>query len=420
MSKEQKPTLGSGAIKTRKRNIQTKSDPEAFRNRILEIFEVANGNEKKQLTLLDNDSLEYQRYGEVFAEIMLAGNMVMPGGSVKENPTKHCVFAAETQEEVKNVIDLFHQLMRRKPFLRTRLDNVMQKLLICGSVFSEKERSNLAYAVALLISRNMLTISVLQKLSTKPSVDSGFSIEFLIRMMSHYIKISNDEIEKLLVLLKNARLDQDAVLEIMPPKDRTQEALNAKLAENNLEKLVEQYEKRKKITKLNELTEGVKDRIDEKMTPSEVYAWVMKQADVFSFSSTEIMYCVWDGLVIDVDASRKAHQKKALLLTTINSNSTLIQDVCKNDADELNLIIRIQNFVSADMELLKSGVFRDVTNLLYQKDILSEDTILTWYRRNSTLNKGSAASSNIIREQMTEFIKWLETADEESEDDDEE
>lgn len=55
-------------------------------------------------------------------------------------------------------------------------------------------------------------------------------------------------------------------------------------------------------------------------------------------------------------------------------------EVCKNGRDEVNLIVRIQNFVSADMELLKSGAFRDVVNILYQKDVLSEDTILMWYR----------------------------------------
>lgn len=39
--KDQKPTLSSGPVRTRKRNIQTKRDPEAFRNRLLEIFDAA-------------------------------------------------------------------------------------------------------------------------------------------------------------------------------------------------------------------------------------------------------------------------------------------------------------------------------------------------------------------------------------------
>lgn len=59
------------------------------------------GDEKKQLSLLDDHTLEYQRYGEVFAEIILAGNIVMPGGSVRENPTPFCVFNAKNEEEVK-------------------------------------------------------------------------------------------------------------------------------------------------------------------------------------------------------------------------------------------------------------------------------------------------------------------------------
>lgn len=39
--KELKPTLSSGPVRTRKRNIQTKRDPEAFRNRLLEVFDEA-------------------------------------------------------------------------------------------------------------------------------------------------------------------------------------------------------------------------------------------------------------------------------------------------------------------------------------------------------------------------------------------
>jgi hypothetical protein len=74
----------------------------------------------------------------------------------------------------------------------------------------------------------------------------------------------------------------------------------------------------------------------------------------------------------------------------------------------------VQQFVSADMELLKVAAFCDVLNLMYKNDVLSEDAILRWYRRSMRLEKGSAASASIIREQMMSFIQWLETAEEES------
>mmetsp|Transcript_22842 Transcript_22842/g.91436 ORF Transcript_22842/g.91436 Transcript_22842/m.91436 type:complete len:306 (+) Transcript_22842:556-1473(+) len=304
--------------------------------------------------------------------------------------------------------------MRRKPFLRTRLDNVMTKLLLCGSVFSEKERTNLAKATVLLIQRNMITVTVLQKLSTKACVESGFSLNFFMTMISEYTSDSNGEVDKLLVLLKNAKLDQDALLEMMPPKDRSQEALNAKLTEHGLEKLVEQYEKKKKQGTLVELAEGVKERIDDKIPPAEIHQWVLGQAEVSSLNDKEVLHCVWDGIAKDEDASRKAHQKRALLLSNINTYSPLLEEVCEGDMMEQDLIIRIQNFIAADMEMLNSGTFRDAVNLLYRKDVLSEEAIHTWYRRIYTLNKGSAASSNILRDQMTPFIKWLETAEEES------
>mmetsp|Transcript_22851 Transcript_22851/g.91456 ORF Transcript_22851/g.91456 Transcript_22851/m.91456 type:complete len:289 (+) Transcript_22851:556-1422(+) len=270
--------------------------------------------------------------------------------------------------------------MRRKPFLRTRLDNVMTKLLLCGSVFSEKERTNLAKATVLLIQRNMITVTVLQKLSTKACVESGFSLNFFMTMISEYTSDSNGEVDKLLVLLKNAKLDQDALLEMMPPKDRSQEALNAKLTEHGLEKLVEQYEKKKKQGTLVELAEGVKERIDDKIPPAEIHQWVLGQAEVSSLNDKEVLHCVWDGIAKDEDASRKAHQKRALLLSNINTYSPLLEEVCEGDMMEQDLIIRIQNFIAADMEMLNSGTFRDAVNLLYRKDVLSEEAIHTWYR----------------------------------------
>lgn len=65
------------------------------------------------------------------------------------------------------------------------------------------------------------------------------------------------------------------------------------------------------------------------------------------------------------------------------------------------------------MELLKRAVFCDVFYTLYPKEVLCEEAILRWFRRGMRLEKGSAASSNIIREQMIPFVKWLETAEEE-------
>lgn len=115
-----------------------------------------NGDVKKLVQLLDNDSLDYSRYGDVFGEVILAGNIVEPGGSLRSAPTPHCVFENETEEKATIGVEAMHQIMRRKPFLRARFDAVVSKLLICLSTFGDNERHRFAFAVGLMLSRNMV------------------------------------------------------------------------------------------------------------------------------------------------------------------------------------------------------------------------------------------------------------------------
>lgn len=114
------------------------------------------GDVKKLVQLLDNDSLDYSRYGDVFGEVILAGNIVEPGGSLRSAPTPHCVFESETEENATIGVEAMHQIMRRKPFLRARFDAVVSKLLICLSTFGDVERDRFAFAVGLMLSRNMV------------------------------------------------------------------------------------------------------------------------------------------------------------------------------------------------------------------------------------------------------------------------
>jgi len=117
---------------------------------------VQEGDVKKLVQLLDNDSLDYSRYGDVFGEVILAGNIVEPGGSLRSAPTPHCVFESETEEKATIGVEAMHQIMRRKPFLRARFDAVVSKLLICLSTFGDVERDRFAFAVGLMLSRNMV------------------------------------------------------------------------------------------------------------------------------------------------------------------------------------------------------------------------------------------------------------------------
>lgn len=93
-----------------------KYDPTGFRDAVIAGLEKAEDLEQisKFLDTAGN-KLDYRRYGEVLFDILIAGGLLVPGGSISqdgEKPyTKACIFAASEemesmreQEQVKNFL----------------------------------------------------------------------------------------------------------------------------------------------------------------------------------------------------------------------------------------------------------------------------------------------------------------------------
>lgn len=414
-SKELRPTLGTGFPKTRKRNIQTKLDPDTFRTRVFEELET-HGLSPATIPALSNDEFDYTRYGEVFCEVMIAGNIVEPGGAVRSNPppTTHCVFASPDPDTVLAVVGVMHQLMRRKPFLRARYDAVLTKLLSCLPVFEQAARANLAVAIASMLERQMLSPGVLKSLSSQSAIDSGVALDFMTAIITSFLEQNNQSVDKLMALLKSAGIDTGTMVNMMPAGSRSADALSNHFSALGLHKLVEQNERRVKAENMSTLRDGIAERLAGSIPLPELVAFVDATRAETALSETEGVMAAWAGVTASVNMSRKTQQNRTALLTATQKGAPLLEHVCESGPMQIELILQVQAYVSADMELLKIAVFCDVINLLYQKDVLSEEAILRWFRRGMRFEKGSAASSNIIREQMIPFIKWLETAEEES------
>ncbi|KAA8494476.1 Basic leucine zipper and W2 domain-containing protein 1-A [Porphyridium purpureum] len=414
-AKEQKPTLGGAPnIKTRKRNITTKHDPEAFRDALGEVLDEIEqlSDIKRAVTMLDKETFDYSRYGEVFAECMLAGNIVEPGGSLRGVPFQMCVFEAASSEQVAQVVELLAQMMRRKPFLRARYDAVVQKLQLFLSSYSERNRLNFGSVVGLMMAKSMLTPSVLREIQSDANVEGHFALDHVSAVIKTYMSENDGNVEKLNNLLRVAGLDMEFMVGLLPSKIRSPEELSAYFHRLGLDQLVQENEKRLHQLKVTEVRNGVTERINEGLSPAEIVAFVDAKCEESKVSQVDRVVAVWNGLLDTVDMDRKVQQNRVALLAALTQHHRTLYTACKNGKDEMVLMVQIQHFVSNDMELLKAGVFRDIAYVLYMKDVFSEDTILRWHRRGTTLVKGSAASSNIIREQMQPFIEWLETAEE--------
>ena len=72
---------------------------------------------------------------------------------------------------------------------------------------------------------------------------------------------------------------------------------------------------------------------------------------------------------------------------------------------------RLQVYCYEDSKLLK--LFSQILRILYDADVLGEDTILFWYKKGS-----HPKGRNVFLHDVEPFIKWLEEAEEEGEEED--
>lgn len=92
-----------------------------------------------------------------------------------------------------------------------------------------------------------------------------------------------------------------------------------------------------------------------------------------------------------------------------------------DDNDELHLLnLLVESCLSLSVSGASSStakIFPWIVTALYTQDVLSEETILRWWRRESEWQY-AATGAKTIRASVAGFIQWLEEAEEEDDDDD--
>lgn len=135
-----------------------KYDPIGFRDAVISGLEATGGDLEAISKYLDGagNKLDYRRYGEVLFDILIAGGLLVPGGSISQDgekpSTECCIFtAAEDMEAMHQHEQVFVKLMRRYKYLEKMFEEEMKKVLIFIKGFTPSERLKLARMTALWI-----------------------------------------------------------------------------------------------------------------------------------------------------------------------------------------------------------------------------------------------------------------------------
>lgn len=420
--KAERPTLQGQRFRTRKRDEKEKFNPTGFRDTILSNFHV---EAKNQLdidavikSLLSDTKIDYRVYGEQLFDIIIAGGILAPGGSIlvdsdssKQYRTDVCLFKAVEADDlitIKNFANIFTRLIQRFGYLEKTLEEEFKKIIVFLKGFEPDDRVKLAKLTAVLLSLGLLPSHVLVSGIQDHLVKEGYAVEFLVQVLQTWI--NEKDPSTVWNSMRRSGVD-NKLTEFLPPNKRTSEAIIQTFENNGLQSLVAFLKIKESEAKKAELQKKIAAHIKNKSTSKEIIGLIKETNLKNNLDESELVVLIWRTLMSIVEWNKKEELVAEQAMRHLKTYAPLMKAFTKTAKAQLALMIRIQEYCYDNMNFLK--VFHKIIILLYKAEVLTEDIIIEWYKRGHA-GKGKS----VFLEQTKPFIDWLTNAEEESEDDD--
>lgn len=411
---KEKPTLTGTRIKTRKRDekLKEKRDPTGFRDALL--LGIGETNDLEQLSKyldINTSRLDYRRYAEVLFDILFAGGILAPGGSLlsdgdpdKPQSTDMCLFRREGDlAAIKAYYEVFFKLIRRFKYLEKAFEEELGKLIMFMKGFSEDNRQKLGMVIGVCLANNLGNPTCLNKLFDDHLVKDGLAVEFMTQMLKTFLL--EKDIQTLGTSLKRGGLE-NRLLDLLPINRRTQEYFEKHFMDANLEQIVE-YQRIKATAEVKkELQNQLEEMIKNDTSIREIIPVVEEQAEKYLLSEQEVVVMVWNCLMNLVEWNKKEELVAEQALKHLKHYAPLMSSLTKEGRSQLALLNKIQDFCFTNMAFMK--VFQKIIIMLYKAEVLSEEAILHWHKSSS-----SVKGRSVFLAQMTQFVEWLQNAEEE-------
>ncbi|XP_054709842.1 LOW QUALITY PROTEIN: eIF5-mimic protein 2-like [Uloborus diversus] len=418
--KTEKPTLSGQRIKTRKRDEKEKYDPTGFRDSIIQGLNESGTDLELVSKFLDTagSKLDYRRYGETLFDILLAGGILAPGGTlaVDVDPQKTtrggtnvCIFTADDNlDTLKTYAQVITKLIRRYKYLEKTLEDEFKKVLVFLKGFSPVERSKLAKVTAVLLAGGQIPPTVLSKVLQDHLVKDGIALDFIMEVCKTWI--GEKDSATVWACLRKAGLDS-RLMDFFPVSKRSIENLSGTFKSNGLSQLLEYLKAQENQSVKKELQVHVGQLLKDGAQVKEIIPIVKDQMKKYSLPEPEVAVLLWTSLMTMMEWNKKEELVPEQAVKHLRQYTSLLSTFTRNAKAELALLIRVQEYCYDNMNFMK--VFEKIVVLFYKTEVLSEDVILKWYKE-----AHSPKGKSIFLDQTRKFVEWLQSAEEESEGED--
>ncbi|KAI8148699.1 armadillo-type protein [Fennellomyces sp. T-0311] len=414
-----KPALHGVKIKQRKgvQKAQAKHEPEVFRDQLLsQLNSIEKDNFEEISAYLDTagNTLDYRKYSDSLFEILFTGGIIEPGGIINVNAARSdfSIFSSPDDAQViKQHVNVFNKVIRRYKYLQRSLEDTLKHVLQFINKWSSVENNKLAMATGYIITSQLTSVSVLKVLLKDYLVKDGLSLDFATNVFRTIL--SEQSIDQFGKTLINTGMDSK-LIELFPPNKREEECLARHFEAEDMRQLVGFHQKNLKDSVKDDFLVRLKDMMSEETKPAEVVAYIKQIMKEHKLNEPEVIQIVWMSVMGTVDLiNARADQVEMQALRAIKEWTTVLETFTSSPKTEVVLLQKVQISCYEDAKLTK--FFRQIVQLLYKNDVLSDNAIIFWADK-----AHKPQGKTVFLKQMEAFVKWLRENEDSSEEEDDE
>jgi len=185
---------------------------------------------------------------------------------------------------------VFIKLMRRYKYLEKMFEEEMKKVLIFIKGFTPSERTKLARMTALWIVNGSVPPTVLLSLINEHLIKDEIALDFLLEVCS---TIKQEKgLSSLVQILKKGNVES-RLMEFFPTKKQTEEYLKSVFVEKGLAEVVKLHKAQASYEAKRELTQVLKDDIQDNKTHKEIIANLRELALKSNIADHEVIGLIW-------------------------------------------------------------------------------------------------------------------------------
>jgi len=277
--------------------------------------------------------------------------------------------------------------------------------------FSQEQKRRLAELFVISFANGLASPNCLLALFEDYLVKDGLSVEFAVEMF-RIILIEEKDVTLLSTVLKKAGIES-RLMELFPMNKRSPENFAAYFRDAGLPHVADYQQAKAGAGVRKEFFKKVDQLIQDEASAKEITSFLSQHKATTNIADHDYVVMVWNTLMNAVEWSKKEEIVGEQALKHLKTYGSVLQPWTTGGRAELALLNKVQEYCYDNMNFVK--VFQKIIMLFYKMDVISEDTVLLWYREGH-LQKGQS----VFLQQMKTFVEWLKKAEEEASEDDEE